>query len=166
MLSVASYQEQIAQIAVDVFNSMLRMEVAICDKPAPSASDVAALVRFRGSWNGALLIQCSFDQAFELTSRLMQIDRPTCFDEDVMDTLGEVANMIGGNLKALLSPRTALSVPEVFSMTPTYTGLPKDWAASTIALQSEEGAFFVTLSEQPFPAVGESGRCVEVQING
>ena len=165
MLSVVSYQEQIAQIAIDVFHAMLRMEVSVCETPETTVSDAAALVRFEGSWNGALLIQCSFDQAFEFAGRLMRIDRPTWFNEDAADALGEVANMIGGNLKALLPPKTVLSVPEVFPVTST-SAWPKDHVGSGIKLQGEAGVFSIALLEQPSSAIDESEKHVEEKCNG
>lgn len=156
MFSAITYQEQIAQVAIDVFHSMLRMEVAVCDTPVPLVSNVAASVRFEGCWNGALLIQCSLDQALEFASRLMRIDRPTWFNEDAADTLGELANMIGGNLKSLLPPKTMLSAPEVFPPTLTSTW-PEDQVSSEITLQDEIGAFSIALLQQPSSDIGESG---------
>ena len=165
MISVVSYQEQIAQIAIDVFSSMLRMEVAVCGKPALLASGVAAIVRFEGSWNGALLIQCSLEQACEFTSCLMRMDRPTCFNEDARDALGEVANMIGGNLKALLPPKTVLSVPEVFSITPLLAW-SKNFVVSEVMLQSEAGVFSVALLERPSTLSGDTGKYAKETWNG
>ncbi len=147
MLTAVSYGEQIAQIATDVFRSMLRIDVDVCDGPLPSTGDVTATVRFEGSWNGALLIQCSWDQAFEFASRLMPIDRPTSFDEDTRDALGEVANMIGGNLKALLPQKTVLSVPEVYPAIAASAWSQVETASSVI-LQSEVGNFSITLLEE------------------
>lgn len=166
MLSVVKYKDQIAQIAIDVFRSMLGMEVDTCEKPAPLISDVTALVNFGGYWSRALLIQCSFNQAFEFTSRLMGMEPPTSFNEDALDTMGEVANMVGGNLKALLMPKGTLSVPEVFSMMPTSTWIPEDFTVSKIALKGEMGVFFITLMEQ-FPSEGsDSEVLVGEEVNG
>ena len=144
---------------------MLQMEVAVCDTPEPVVNDVAAFVRFEDSWNGALLIQCSFNQAFEFASRLMRIDRPTWFNEDAMDALGEVANMIGGNLKALLPPKALLSVPEVFPVTSTSVW-PKGQVVSTVTLQSEVGAFSIALLEQSCGIINNTEKPLEEQVNG
>lgn len=104
----------ICRIVEDVFATMLDLHIQECTLPdrLPPTS-LTATVHFAGVWKGALLFQCSMDQALFLTRRLM----PTCqsmqMDEDVRDALGELANMIGGNLKSVLHPGVALSMPSV-----------------------------------------------------
>lgn len=146
MLSLTGYDEQIAQIATDIFCSMLQMEVVIDDSKSPNI-EVGALVRFEGAWNGALVIECSLDQAFDVTNRLMRIERPSAFDDNVVDALGELANMIGGNLKALLPPRNILSVPSVFLNCVAIEQLSNLSESARITVQSEIGPFSIRLLE-------------------
>lgn len=63
---------------------------------------------------GSIVLECSAPVAFAFTERLMGIATPTAFDDDVKDAMGELVNMIGGNLKGLLSVNTVLSAPVVF----------------------------------------------------
>jgi chemotaxis phosphatase CheX-like protein len=50
---------------------------------------------------------------FCFTEQLMAVDRPRAINEDVRDTLGGIAKMIGGNLKALPPAGVGLSLPSV-----------------------------------------------------
>ena len=43
----------------------------------------------------------------------MGISAPDSVDDDVRDAVGEIANMIAGNLKTILPPETALSAHTV-----------------------------------------------------
>jgi CheY-specific phosphatase CheX len=63
---------------------------------------------------GSIVLECSAPVAFAFTARLMGIPTPRTFDDDVKDSMGELVNMIGGNLKGLLSVDTVLSAPVVF----------------------------------------------------
>ncbi len=74
---------------------------------------VTASVFLVGAWKGAVSIELSTDQAIHLTKCFNSEARPSGLDEDVRDAIGELANMIGGNLKATLPRGTHLSVPSV-----------------------------------------------------
>ena len=109
-----SYAAETLQIVEDVFRAMLRIEVWGVDDPGPPSEPViTATVHFVGSWKGALRIECSASQTFEFAKRLLGIDPPAEVNEDVCDAFGELANMIGGNLKAVLPPSVQLSMPSV-----------------------------------------------------
>ena len=43
----------------------------------------------------------------------MSIDMPSSVDADVCDAFGELANMIGGNLKAVLPSKVEISMPSM-----------------------------------------------------
>lgn len=64
-----------------------------------------------------LLMECSTELAFQLTARMFDRSIPTlATDADVADTLAELVNMIGGNLKALMSPETCIGLPSVLQL--------------------------------------------------
>ena len=106
------------QIVDDVFGAMLNMKV----EPATAAWSadldlVTAIVHFTGTWKGAILLECTPEQAFHMTSRFMPVPRPTFMNADVRDALGELANMLAGNLKSVLTPGESLSMPSVVAGT-------------------------------------------------
>jgi chemotaxis protein CheX len=104
----------------EVFSTMLGMEVvplpARVDSTAPSVADgVLAFVGLAGSWigTGAVAVNATF--AREICEQLLMTEAPSV-NEDVLDAVGEVANMIIGNFKTaaeeLLGPM-GLSIPTV-----------------------------------------------------
>jgi chemotaxis protein CheX len=143
-----TYEEETAQIVVDVFSSMLRMDVERLYRFEPPHSPfITATVHFVGSWKGALRIECTHEQTFEYTKRLLGIDLPATINEDVCDAYGELANMIGGNLKALLPPVVQLSMPSVVRGEDYAMRICNAVTVCRVAFQSELGVFWVTLVE-------------------
>jgi chemotaxis protein CheX len=110
-----AYSEQAVQLFCEVFRTMLHMEVYPCSEPVNPAPEpiVTSAVYFAGSWKGAALLECNLDLAIVFTERLMSGCHPTSFDDDVRDCVGELANMLGGNIKALLPSGAELSIPTV-----------------------------------------------------
>lgn len=43
----------------------------------------------------------------------MGVPQPTSFDDDVRDAMGEITNIIGGNMKPILPHGVGLSMPSV-----------------------------------------------------
>jgi chemotaxis protein CheX len=112
--AVMAYREYVVQVVEMVFQTMLGLEVEPHPKPWDrSFNMVTAAVYFAGPWNGAVLLECTQPQACRFAQLLMSIETPDTLNEDVRDALGELANMLAGNLKAVLPHGTVLSMPSV-----------------------------------------------------
>jgi chemotaxis protein CheX len=114
IFETSTYETTTAQIVRDVFQTMLRYEIhESSDDYKSRTSVVTSAIFFAGSWKGAVVLECSEAQARFLTGRLMDIPEPPRMDNDTRDAMGEVVNMIGGNLKSVLPPGVGLSMPSV-----------------------------------------------------
>ncbi|MCX6623210.1 MAG: chemotaxis protein CheX [Acidobacteria bacterium] len=141
------YRPRMAEIAASVFETMLELRVR------PSGHDDAgwlagltAAVYYAGKWNGALLVECSTEQAVNWTARLLALDPPISLD-DARDGLGELTNVLAGNLKPLLPPGVGLSIPSVvlgkdYSLRVVGRGIRQ-----SLSLEDEYGPFRITLVE-------------------
>jgi len=78
-----------------------------------NGSDVAAAVSVTGAWRGHVVIGCSTLASKHAAAALLGVPAEEVTDDDVSDALGELANVIGGNVKALLPEPCALSLPYV-----------------------------------------------------
>jgi chemotaxis protein CheX len=83
--------------------------------PVDGPSDLAAAVSVTGAWRGHVVIECSTAASLHAAAALLGVPSEEVTDEDVADALGELANIIGGNVKALLPEPSALSLPYVVS---------------------------------------------------
>jgi chemotaxis protein CheX len=75
-------------------------------------STVTGIVNIDGAWYGAVQVQCSLALACLATSAMFQGDEDPTLDE-VRDALGELTNMVAGNVKSLLPGPSAISLPTV-----------------------------------------------------
>jgi chemotaxis protein CheX len=152
-ISVESYSPEETQIISDVFRTMLRLSVEpVAVNVHSETPQVTGAVYFAGAWNGALLVECSHEQSFQFTHRLMSIEPPSSLNDDVRDALGELANMIAGNLKALLPSGSAISMPSVVEGSDYSLRVCGGNDVSRMTFSSDLGNFTVTLVEVRDPA--------------
>lgn len=147
--SIEAYREQAIELFCDVFRTMLRLEVFPSSEPTSPPPDpiVTSAVYFAGSWKGAALLECNLDLAKLFTERLMAGCKPVSFDDDVRDCIGELANMIGGNIKALLPNHVELSIPSVVEGRNYSLRLCGNNSFMRIPFACEAGTFVVIIVE-------------------
>jgi chemotaxis protein CheX len=103
-------------MAEQIWASYLDVEGTSPLLPAPPATpsrDVCASVSVTGAWRGHIVVSCSMNAARNVAGSLLGIDLDDVTSEDVTDALGELANIIGGNVKSLMPDPSALSLPVV-----------------------------------------------------
>jgi chemotaxis protein CheX len=112
---VKTFGPVVNQIVEHVFQTMMGLEVRVIRTKWPPAKGelITAAISLAGPWKGAVLLECGLNAAFLFTSRMIGIDVPAALNDDVRDALGELANMIGGNLKSVLPGGVSLSLPTV-----------------------------------------------------
>lgn len=142
-----TYRQSAINVVSDVFSTMLSTSAAEAAGPskAAGAHTVVGAVYFAGDWKGAVLLQCEPPQAFEFTSLLMGIPRPQEVNDDVRDTIGEIVNMLAGNLKSALAASTALSMPSVVEGVGFTLKVLGGNSSLPIYFSSDHGPFSITL---------------------
>lgn len=112
-------RKTIAEITKGVFSTMVMLDVV--DEPPLEEpvlnfhETVTSMVGLAGSHSGIVAIHCPKKLALMVTSNMLGMD-VTDVDEDVNDAMGEIANMVGGDVKHIFSPKGAdinLSIPTV-----------------------------------------------------
>jgi chemotaxis protein CheX len=76
-------------------------------------SDVHSTVSITGSWHGHLVYASSRDAAKKAAAAFLAMEPDEVGQEDISDVLGELANIVGGNVKAMLPAGCFLSLPTV-----------------------------------------------------
>jgi chemotaxis protein CheX len=74
---------------------------------------LAAAVSVTGAWRGHVVVACSQTASHYVAAALLGVPEGEVTPADVIDALGELANVIGGNVKALLPGSCVLSLPYV-----------------------------------------------------
>jgi chemotaxis protein CheX len=145
-LSVELLPSELAQIVESVFETMMRLEAVQCTAPwFPSGDRLTAVLHLAGDWNGAVLLECDPRQACRFAGRFLSTDPPDTVNDVVRDVLGELANMIGGNLKCVLTRGIRLSMPSVVDGGDYSLRVCRAEVRDRLAFQCAEGPFWVTV---------------------
>lgn len=119
-----AHEEFIKQLVADtmgVFNTMLGLDLMHLplevDPMEHFKDSVSSMVGLAGTYNGLVSIHQPASLAMKLTGVMLD-QEVTEIDQDVFDALGEIANMVAGNIKQHLSKGgldIRLSTPSVAS---------------------------------------------------
>jgi chemotaxis protein CheX len=141
-IDVEQGQTQISQVVSSVFETMLGLKVdPIIEGYTPLKGEgFTASVQFMGEEKGLASLHCTVDQALRFATAMLG-EEPPEINSDVWDVLGEIANMVGGNLKCLLAPGGSLSVPLVAQGTDYVQRLCEPSWTTTVGFASEYGNF-------------------------
>ena len=105
----------VESIAQDAWIALVGEEEVLVPLPGEPVTDpVSSWVDVVGPWTGSVVLTTGRRTAEELTRALLREHSPEVLeDEDVVDAFGEIANVVGGNVKAALPGSSGLSLPDV-----------------------------------------------------
>jgi chemotaxis protein CheX len=145
-LAVQIHPHEFAQIVTSVFETMLKLEVTECAAAwFPGSDRLTSAVHLMGDWNGAVVLECNQRQACRFAARFLSIPPPGAVDDVVRDVLGELANMIGGNLKCVLARGIRLSMPSVVDGSDYSVRVCGAELRNRLSFHCDEGVFWVTV---------------------
>ncbi len=105
----------------EIFSTMVMMELAedypLKEPVTRLSCSITGMVGLAGAYTGILSIHCPQSLALTITSNMLGMEVEE-IGEDVYDALGEIANMIGGHVKQVVSTGGSdinLSIPTVIS---------------------------------------------------
>lgn len=103
--------EDIRAVTTDVWTSFLETYGPLewADAPMEATELVQASVSIHGPWSGTVTLEMTPATAGTATRTMLGLD--VVEEDDVVDALGELVNMIGGNIKSLLPTGSALGLP-------------------------------------------------------
>ncbi|MBL9089752.1 MAG: chemotaxis protein CheX [Planctomycetaceae bacterium] len=110
----ADLDQIVEQIVGALGATMLDFEPVRCDLQAPTEW-LAATVQIAGAWTGSVVVKLTPEFATYAAATMFQIDASDVTADDAKDTAGELANIVGGNLKSTLPCPSFLSLPTIVS---------------------------------------------------
>jgi chemotaxis protein CheX len=106
--------DDIISLTRQVSDSVLGMSAEpLPDTSVPQYTEIIASVQISGEWQGAVVVTCAREVAEAITEAMFAMDPGTTSHEELDDAMGEMANMIGGNIKGLVPGPSQLSLPTV-----------------------------------------------------
>jgi chemotaxis protein CheX len=131
--------EEILAITRDVWESFTGREIELTDDQLrPDGGDVTVgCVTVTGGWQASVLLACPARLARMAASAMFDRPAEQLGDQDVADALGELTNMIGGNIKSLIPGPSRLSMPSVTVGGSSTARVPGAALLSTVSLACE-----------------------------
>ncbi len=124
---MTAVDEDIKEIAASIWETLFSLPLD--SEPGGVLADgslVTGCVQIDGAWHGAVMLQCSEELAGQLAGELYDASAPN--PDEVRDTIGELTNMLAGNIKALLPEPSRISLPTV--------ALGADYAITVVGTQA------------------------------
>jgi chemotaxis protein CheX len=87
-------------------------------------SEVHSSVSISGTWTGHVVYASSTVAARKAAAAFLAMEPGEVSPEDLTDVLGELANIVGGNVKAMLPAGCFLSLPQVVMAPESATKYP------------------------------------------
>jgi chemotaxis protein CheX len=107
--------DDVAIITQDVWASFLGVEIdqMPVDEALAGRPSMVGAVRVTDAWFGAVVLEMTSGLARQVAATMFASTPDVVTDAEVVDALGELTNMIGGNVKSLLPAPSQLSLPMV-----------------------------------------------------
>ncbi len=141
--------EDITSIAQDVWSSFLSMDLEPhplgADAPALEGRTMTGTVHMSGEWRGSVFLQVPSELAQASAEAMFAADPGSLSADEVCDALGELTNMIGGNIKSLVPAPSKLSIPSVAEGLSYTVRVPGAVLLEHVALVCAGGALHISV---------------------
>jgi len=103
----------VESIARDVWDSAVPEAPPLGQGPLDADRLAVGAVSISGAWQGWVTLEVPVLTATRATAAMLRLGEAAPDPDDVDDALGELANMIGGNVKSLVPAPSTLGLPVV-----------------------------------------------------
>ena len=118
-VELQNYVEPFVEVTVNTFKEFVGIDVAprhphFLDPEKGFEWDISAVIGLSGVVKGAIIVSMKADLAIKLTD-LLAGEEHTEIDADVVDAIGEINNIIAGNIKPKVpnGDRIVISIPTI-----------------------------------------------------
>ncbi len=112
---VINLADDITKITEAVWTSTLNESIIRKRLPdnALSRPFLTTCIHITGAWEGTMILECSLEYGRAVAASIFGTRPADVTHDEAHDAVGELINMIGGNVKALLPTPSQLSLPSV-----------------------------------------------------
>lgn len=142
-------QQDICTLAEGVWQSILNLPIELAPETAMNESEMmAGCVQITGGWQGAVCLNCDSRLAARAASIMFGTEADASSKSEMQDALGELVNMIGGNLKGLINEPCQLSLPTLVDGSDYSLRIPRSNVILRVPLRCEGFALEVVIREK------------------
>ncbi len=141
--------DDVCSIAQDVWSSFLVLDLE--EHPLGKAAlpldgrTMTGCVHVSGEWQGSIFVELTSDHAVQAAEAMFAADPGSLTPGEVGDAIGELTNMVGGNIKSLLPAPSKLSLPSVAEGLSYTVRVPGATLVDEITLVCEAGPLHVSV---------------------
>jgi chemotaxis protein CheX len=147
--SISEINDKIIEATKEIFIGMVMMDISVAGEPlttlGPLKNSITGMVGLAGVHKGVLAVHFPKQVALDVTGSFLGVEVDE-INADVQDAIGEIANMLGGNLKTILSDRgkdIQLSLPStIYGEQYAFTS-QAEVDQVILPFQTPSGVFFV-----------------------
>jgi len=157
-MAVEISSAELTAIVDEIFGAMAGMQLApLADVVAFGAGGeyVASAVQIVGDWQGAVRLDIEVGLARRACANLTGVEAAELSPQDVRDAAGELANMVGGSVKALCAQGSRLSLPMVVMGSDFALSLCQGTVIQKLSFSHPAGMLTVTVMERQEPATAK-----------
>ena len=143
-------QDKMIDATKEIFSTMVMMDISlekVMDDHGKLTDTITAMIGLAGTHKGVLAVHFPYTVAMAITSSFLMMDVEE-MNDDVHDAMGEIANMLGGNIKTILSAKGRdidLSMPSTISGSEYSFQSDSDIEKVIVRFGTEKGSFMVEL---------------------
>jgi CheY-specific phosphatase CheX len=112
---------------------------------APAAQMLSGIVHITGEHSATVAVQVPHALASRLATSMFALDGSEPSAEDLQDALGEIANITGGNIKALLEGECSLTLPVVIEGSSYRVRVPGGEVVNRVQFECDGLPFVVSV---------------------
>ncbi len=141
-------EKEITEYAKMIWSSVLGIEIKPSNKPIElkDTQQPKVQIKINGKWNGTIILNFAPHLLKIAASKMFSVDAEETTNEEKNETLAELANMIGGNIKGLVPEPSSLSLPEVISSKIDQGSLPPK-TLTQVCFESSGSEFGISILE-------------------
>ncbi len=113
MTTLALAPAELKSIVDEVWASLLSPTPVDVDHLELDSDLVAGYVEISGGWFGRVSVETTDKGAFALASQMLDVPADDLSEADLVDAVGELANIVGGSVKSCVEGHSTLSLPAV-----------------------------------------------------
>jgi chemotaxis protein CheX len=109
-------EAEINQFVTDIWSTFLSMKVSPTDKqfkPKGKDNTLAGCVQITGGWHGTVTFYASREIGKKVAATMYGLDETEVNKQQIQDVIGEITNILAGNIKSLLPSPCSISLPSV-----------------------------------------------------
>ncbi len=132
----------------EVWQSLLDLEVDLVGGGSHDDASLSAVIHIQGDWEGTVTIQASRALATRIAAQMFMMEPAELEPAEIDDALGEVANMLGGSVKATVEGTLQLSLPTVISGSQYVLSIPGSHVLNEVWLATEGEPLLVRILDR------------------